>query len=64
MNVRQELMLLRSASDLNVIYSEDAPSVKLNLTGIHGRVPVSDSFRLDLLKMVDRFEPDHVSFRT
>lgn len=48
-NVKQEFMLLLSASDLNAIYIDDAANVKLNIISIHWRIPyetVSDKFRI------------------
>lgn len=66
-NVRQELILLRSASDHNAILANDATSVTLEITGLYWRMPhatVTDEHRLRLLKMVDRDMPAHIPFRS
>lgn len=66
-NVKQELILLRSSSDLNAIYSDDATEIKLEITSIHWRVPhltVTDAYKLKILKMIERDSPVHVPFRS
>lgn len=56
-NVKQELILLRSATDMNAnTVDEDTTEVKLEITGLYWRVPhitVFDAYRLKLLKMVE-----------
>ena len=67
MNVKQELILLRSASDLNAIHSADATEVTLTITEVYWRVPhitVSDTLRLKLLRLVERDTRIHVPFRS
>lgn len=66
-NVRQELILLRSASDDNAIISDDATSVELTITSLYWRVPhvsLSDEKRLRLLRMVESDKPIHIPFRS
>lgn len=67
-NVKQELILLRSASDLNALYcDEDGATSSLKITNIYWRVPhitVSDSLRLKLLKMVEKDASVHIPFRS
>lgn len=67
-NVRQELILLRSASDKNaVLAADDVTSATLTITGLYWRVPhvsLADEYRLKLFKMVDRDMPVHIPFRS
>lgn len=66
-NARQELILLRSATDKNVVKSDDAVEISLNITKICWRVPhitVSDTYRLKLLKMIERDTRVHLPFRS
>lgn len=66
-NCRQELILLRSASDKNAVIGTDAASISLKITNLYWRVPhvtVSDTRRLKLLRMIERDLPVHVPFRT
>lgn len=56
-NVKQELILLRAASDKNATISPDAASINLKITNIYWRVPhvsLSDSYRLKILRMVEK----------
>src|SRR5436190_14874524 len=67
MNVKQELILLRSASDLNAIHSVDATEVTLTITEVYWRVPhitVSDTLRLKLLRLIEKDTRIHVPFRS
>lgn len=66
-NVKQELVLLRSASDHNAIVSEDAVNIALNISSICWRVPhitVSDIYRLKLLRTIEKDTAIHVPFRS
>lgn len=67
-NVKQELILLRSASDLNAVYSDDNnATVDLKISSICWKVPhltVSDTLRMKILKMIERDTPVHVPFRS
>src|SRR5436190_2744515 len=67
MNVKQELILLRSASDLNAIHSADANAVTLTITAVDWRVPhvtVSDVLRLRLLQLIEQDTKILVPFRS
>lgn len=66
-NVRQELILLRSATDINAMVAADATSATLTITGLYWRVPhvsLADEYRLKLFKMVDKDMPVHIPFRS
>lgn len=66
-NVRQELILLRSASDYNAITSNDATSVTLTITGLYWRVPhisLADEYKLKLFRMVEKDVTIHLPFRS
>jgi hypothetical protein len=66
-NVRQELILLRSSTDSNAVYSENATQITLEITGVYWRVPhvtVSDPYRLKLLKMIEKDTKVHLPFRS
>lgn len=67
-NVKQELVLLRSSNDLNAITCEDATAlININITNVTWRVPhvtVGDQYRLNLLRMVEKDTAIHVPFRT
>lgn len=66
-NVRQELILLRSSTDLNAVHSTNAAEVVLEITGVYWRVPhvtVSDPYRLKLLKMIEKDTKVHLPFRS
>lgn len=67
MNVKQELILLRSATDTNAIISSEADAHTLTITNLYWRVPhitVSDSFRLKMLRMIEKDTSIHVPFRS
>lgn len=67
-NVKQELILLRSASDLNAITAaDDATSCSLDITSLYWRMPhvsVTDTFRLKLLRMIEKDTPIQIPFRS
>ena len=66
-NVRQELILLRSSTDKNAVYSADATKITLEITNVHWRVPhinVSDTYRLKLLKLIEKDTRVHLPFRS
>jgi hypothetical protein len=66
-NVRQELILLRSASDYNALVSDDATSVTLNITGLYWRIPhisLADEIKLQLFRKVEKDFPVHIPFRS
>lgn len=65
-NVKQELILLRAATDVNAIISNDAVACTLEITKLYWRVPhitVSDPARLKLLRLVDKNARVHIPFR-
>lgn len=66
-NVRQELILLRSATENNAIKSDDATSVTLTITSLHWRVPhvaLEDETKLKLFRKVEKDIPIHIAFRS
>lgn len=65
-NVKQELILLRTATDRNAVFSTDASQFTLEITDLCWRVPhlrVSDRYKEKLLKLVDKDTPVHLPFR-
>lgn len=65
-NVKQELVLLRSATDVNAVVSSDAHEVVVEIQNVHWRVPhvtVSDGLRLKLLRMVEKDATIGIPFR-
>lgn len=67
LNVRQELVLLRSSSDKNSIQSTTAGKVKIDITKIQWCVPyihVSDSIRIDLLNLSHNDKGIVIPFRS
>jgi hypothetical protein len=66
-NVKQELILLRSASDLDAIVSVDATSCSVEITNLYWRLPhvsFEDTFRLKLLRMVEKDTAIDIPFRS
>lgn len=68
-NSKQELILLRSATDTNAIYSTEADTGKttLNIESIFWRIPyvsVDDKSKLGLMKLLSKDTPIHIPFRT
>ena len=66
-NVKQELILLCSATDSNAVYSSDAVQITLEITNVCWRVPhitVSDTYRLKLLQMIENDTRIHIPFRS
>lgn len=66
-NVKQELILLRAATDLDAITSVDATSCTIDITSLYWRLPhvtVVDTFRLKLLRMVEKDTPVQIPFRS
>lgn len=66
-NVKQELILLRSQNDNNAIISPDATAVKIEIKSITWRVPhiiLSDLTRLKMFKMVEKDRPIDLTFRS
>lgn len=66
-NVKQELILLRSSTDVNAIISDTANSITLTITDIYWRLPhitVSDSLKVKILRMVEKDTPIHLPFRS
>lgn len=66
LNMRQELVLLRSATDINCIQSPQATSMSLEITKLLWKVPyihVDDHLRLKFLKIVDQDRPLKIAFR-
>lgn len=67
MNVKQELILLRSSTDINAIFSADATTHTLTITNVYWRVPhltVSDTLRLKMLRMIEKDTAIHIPFRS
>lgn len=68
LNVKQELVLLRSSSDKNAIFQEAAAlhDVKCNIGKIIWKMPyvkVDDEVKLSLLKLVEKDQPLRIAFR-
>lgn len=66
LNVKQELVLIRSSSNNNAVQLNGIDKYNLTLSKIHWRIPyvhVSDEFRLQLLKIVDKDQPIPIAFR-
>ncbi|XP_050546046.1 uncharacterized protein LOC126908179 [Daktulosphaira vitifoliae] len=68
-NCRQDLILQRSGTDLNCIYStnENLSSCKIILNKVIWKVPhvsVSDAMRLDMLKILETSTPLQIAFRS
>lgn len=64
-NIKQELILIRSSSDLNSVMGSD--DVQIKLDKVVWRMPhirVSDNERLRLLKMVDKNKTISIPFRS
>lgn len=67
MNVKQELVLLRAATDNNAIVSTDASTISLTIESISWRMPhitVNDSQKLALLKILNKDTIIHLPFRS
>jgi hypothetical protein len=68
LNVKQELVLLRSAGDINSLQaSAGVDQVQLTLTKVQWKVPyvhIADAYRIELLKMVEADRPVSIPFRT
>ena len=65
-NVKQELILLRSASNLNAIVG-DVDNLSLTISSVCWRVPhvtVSDTQRLKILRTIENDTPLHIPFRS
>lgn len=65
-NVKQELILLRSVTDKNAV-STRATDLTLTISSLYWRVPhvtVSDAFRLKLLQRVEKDNIIHLPFRS
>ncbi|XP_074025817.1 uncharacterized protein isoform X1 [Leptinotarsa decemlineata] len=67
-NIRQELVLIRTSSDVNsVISTKDNEKPKVNLTKILWRIPhvqVSDTEKLRLLKYIEKGRDLEIAFRS
>ncbi|XP_075213705.1 uncharacterized protein LOC142319916 [Lycorma delicatula] len=68
LNVKQELVLLRSSSDVNALVpTKDAPDSKLKVIKVAWKIPyvhVTDTMRLQFLKFIERDRPLAIAFRT
>jgi hypothetical protein len=79
LNVKQELILIRSRTDLNAVFGEakstgtgttattTEPSVNINIKKIQWRVPYvfpSDEEKLSLLKVIEKNQSIYMNFRT
>lgn len=65
-NVKQELVLLRSASDLNAVYSENAVSVELVITDITWmlhHITVDGIHEVSTLKKIQNNIDAHIAYR-
>lgn len=65
-NVKQELILLRSASDKNAVMSTDSATWSVKIDSITWRVPhvtVSDEYKIKLLNMIESDSIIHLPFR-
>lgn len=66
LNVKQELVLLRSASDKNAVILKTDHDFKINITKIVWKLPyirVEDSVKLSLLRLTDKDEIINLPFR-
>lgn len=66
-NVKQELVLLRSATDDNAVITTEAGTISLEISKLYWRVPhitVNDSQKLKLLKFIEKDPAIHVPFRS
>lgn len=67
-NVRQELVIVRSSHDVNAVINSDATEkLKVNLTKVYWRVPhisVADVNRLKLLKHIEHGSQLEMNFRS
>lgn len=66
MNVKQEQVLLRAATDNNAIVSTDASTISLTIESISWQMPhitVNDSQKLALLKILNKDTIIHLPFR-
>lgn len=66
LNVRQQLVLLRSPSDNDAVIATGDAVFKINLTKVYWRIPyirVDDVTRLDLFKVIDKDLPIAIPFR-
>lgn len=66
-NSTQELVLLRSASNNNVIISADATDVGVTIANVHWRMPrisVADTYRLHLYRMIEMDAIVHLPFKS
>ncbi|XP_075210225.1 uncharacterized protein LOC142317551 [Lycorma delicatula] len=68
LNVKEELVLLRSSIDVNALVStKEAPDSKLKVIKVAWKIPyvhVTDTVRLQLLKVVERDRPLVIAFLT
>ncbi|XP_054257341.1 uncharacterized protein LOC128988496 [Macrosteles quadrilineatus] len=65
-NSKQELILLRSSTDLNAVSTSEAGTLKLEIVKIYWRVPhvmVNDSAKLRLYKYIEKDPHIHIPFR-
>lgn len=65
-NVKQELILLRSATDLNAVVSQDAESIDLVITGITWmlhHITVDGKHQVDLLRKIQNNITAHIAYR-
>ena len=68
LNVKQELILLRSSTDKNALFQSAAAltACKISITKIAWRIPyvkVEDEMKLSLLKITDSDRPVKLTFR-
>jgi len=66
LNLKQELVLLRSPTDLNCIESTEATNVNIKITKLQWRIPyitLEDHVRLKFLRLLDADTPLKLSFR-
>lgn len=67
LHARQELILLRSSTDINSLLSTNTTEHSLNITSISWRVPqisISEVYRLKLLRLIEKDVPLPLMFRT
>lgn len=66
LNVKQELVLLRSSTDVNAVVQTTAHDFKIDISKIVWKIPyirVDDEIKLSLMKIVERDQPLTIPFR-
>jgi hypothetical protein len=65
-NVKQELVLLRSSTDNNAVITTEAGTITVNLEKVYWRIPhvtLNDEYKLKLYNFIEKDPAIHVPFR-